>query len=399
MIAVLQLLFLILFCFLAVNIIYLFIFSIAGRLRKYSPYTVLAEKKRIAVLIPTYKEDAVILQTVTKAVGHNYPAQSFMVFVAADQLRSETVSALRLTNAQVEVMEFNGKSSKAKSLNALINKINPKEFDIALVLDGDNVMANGCLEKLNAAFSKGYRCVQLHRTAKNANTEMALLDGLSEEINNNIFRNGQRSLGFSSCLIGSGMAFEFNKLKEIFSIPSILENAGEDREVDTVLIKEGIEIEYIPDADVYDEKVSSEQVFEKQRLRWLEAQQNHINMILSPSYFKGGKDKNFWNRLMINLMPPRVLMIAVFIPIFAAAMIFRFFNLDLLRPDFTSWLVLFAILCAGLVISIPSRYMKLNVLAKALSKLFSTIIRLIRALFQMKPKRKEFIHTPKTFTE
>jgi len=35
---------------------------------------------------------------------------------------------------------------------------------------------------------------------------LALLDGISEEINNNIFRKGHQTLGLSSALIGSGMA-------------------------------------------------------------------------------------------------------------------------------------------------------------------------------------------------
>lgn len=399
MILLVQTLFLLLFGFLAVNILYLFVFAMAGKYRNYSPYPIHKEKKKIAVLVPSYREDAVIIHTAHKALEQNYPAERFSVFIAADQLQQDTVNKLRFLPLNVQVMDFQGNSSKAKSLHALINSIDPLEFDIAVVLDGDNVMMAGCLEKVNAAFHAGFRCVQLHRTAKNSNTEMALLDGLSEEINNNIFRNGQRSLGFSSCLIGSGMAFEFELLKSIFNIPSILDNPGEDREVDTILVKQGIEIEYIPDADVYDEKVASEQVFQRQRLRWLEAQQNHINMIISPAYFKGRRDKNFWNRFMINLMPPRVLMIAIFFPVFGAGVVFSLLGLEMIQPALIWWALLFALLCIALIVSIPKRYMHFGVLAKAFSKLFSTVISLIKALFQMKPKRKEFIHTPKTFTE
>lgn len=399
MMVVFQTLFVLLFFFLAGNIAYLLVLSVAGRLRKYIPYQPVDPKKKIAVLIPSFREDAVIVNTAQKAAEHNYPADFFTVFIAADQLQAETVEKLRRIPVHVQVMDFKGKSSKARSLHTLMEGIDADQYDIALVLDGDNVMMPGCLEKVNAAFQKGFRCVQMHRTAKNANNEMALLDGISEEINNNIFRNGQRALGFSSCLIGSGMAFEFQMLKSIFSIPSILDNPGEDREVDTILVKQGIEIEFIPDADVYDEKVSSAQVFERQRLRWLEAQQNHINMILSPSYFKGRRGKDFWNRFIINLMPPRVLMIAVFFPVFAVAMLSGFFGLDLFRPALAWWVLLFLMLGLALFISIPARQRNVAVLAKAMSRLFSTIVRLVKALFRMKPKRREFIHTPKTFTD
>jgi cellulose synthase/poly-beta-1,6-N-acetylglucosamine synthase-like glycosyltransferase len=301
--------------------------------------------------------------------------------------------------ANVQVMNFSGRSSKARSLHALINSIDGSQFDIALILDGDNVMKPGCLEKVNAAFHAGFRCVQLHRTAKNANTDMAVLDGLSEEINNTIFRNGQRTLGFSSCLIGSGMAFEFHKLKSILNIPSILENSGEDREIDSIIVKEGIEIEYIPDAEVYDEKVSTEQVFQSQRLRWMEAQLNHMAIILSPSYFKGKKDKNYWNRLMIICMPPRLLLIALFIPILLIGAVSAYFGLDLIRPGFVSWILLFTTLCVSMLIALPAKFLTFEVLSKALSKFFSAMVHMIKVLFQLNPRRKEFVHTPKSFTE
>lgn len=399
MIMVIQALFLVLFIYLAVNTLYLLVFSIAGRTRNYQPYTPQAHKKRIAVIIPSYKEDNVIVHTALKAKEHNYPDHAFDVFIAADQLKKETVDTLLSVPVKVEVMNFKGSSSKARSLHTLINTIDDTAYDIALILDGDNVMEPGCLEKVNAAFHAGFRCVQLHRTAKNTNTEMAVLDGLSEEVNNTIFRNGQRALGFSSCLIGSGMAFEFHKLKSILNIPSILENSGEDREIDSIIVKEGIEIEYIPDADVYDEKVSSEQVFQKQRLRWMEAQLNHMAIILSPSYFKGKRDRNFWNRLVIICMPPRLLLIALFIPIFLIGALSGYFGVELLSPGILYWAILFAALSISMLVALPSRYLTVSVLSQAFSKVFSAMAHMIKGLFLLKPGRKEFLHTPKSFTE
>ena len=55
--------------------------------------------------------------------------------------------------------------------------------------------------------------MQGHRVAKNHNTNLATLDAVSEEINNNIFRSGHRAIGLSSALIGSGMAFDYELIK------------------------------------------------------------------------------------------------------------------------------------------------------------------------------------------
>src|SRR5690606_24787283 len=130
-------------------------------------------------------------------------------------------------------------------LNYLLNTINENDYDIALVLDGDNIMQPGFLEKINTAFNNGFNAVQGHRTAKNKNTPLATLDALSEEINNHLFRKAQRVLGFSCALIGSGMAFQFKKLKEIYNKPGIIDNPACDREVDFEIMKADITIEYL----------------------------------------------------------------------------------------------------------------------------------------------------------
>jgi hypothetical protein len=59
-----------------------------------------------------------------------------------------------------------------------------------------------------------YDAIQCHRCAKNANNDVAVLDGTSEEINNTIFRKAHNRLGLSSALIGSGMCFKYDLFKE-----------------------------------------------------------------------------------------------------------------------------------------------------------------------------------------
>ena len=141
-------------------------------------------------------------------------------------------------------------------------------------------MAPGCLEKVNAAFHAGFEAVQCHRTAKNKNTAVALLDAMSEEININLFRRGPSLAGLSAAPIGSGMAFKTALVREIFSTQMILENPAEDREIDMQLMQRQIKMEFLDDALVYDEKVTNAGIFEKQRVRWLEAQVNHVRRFL-----------------------------------------------------------------------------------------------------------------------
>ena len=64
------------------------------------------------------------------------------------------------------------------------------------------------MAEINRAFDNGVKSAQAHRTGKNLNTDISILDGISEEINNGIFRSGHNALGLSAALSGSGMAFE-----------------------------------------------------------------------------------------------------------------------------------------------------------------------------------------------
>ncbi len=179
--------------------------------------------------------------------------------------------------------------------------------DIVMILDADNIMAPGCLEKVNAAFHAGFEAVQCHRTAKNKNTAVALLDAMSEEININLFRRGPSLAGLSAAPIGSGMAFKTALIREIFSTQRILENPGEDREIDMQLMRRQIKMEFLDDALVYDEKVASAVVFEKQRVRWLEAQVNHVRRFFDADMKKAQKTFLFYNKFFQNLLLPRVL--------------------------------------------------------------------------------------------
>ncbi|MBS1562727.1 MAG: glycosyltransferase, partial [Bacteroidetes bacterium] len=307
---VLYILFSVLFVYLAAGTLYLLVVALAGRFGRLPDFGgPVQERKRIAVLIPSYKEDNIIVHTARQAAAHDYPKDKFGVLVIADKLQPETVAALRAIPVRVLEVDVNMKS---RSVNAAFGVLDPAEFDIAMILDADNIMEQGCLEKVNAAFVKGAKAVQCHRTAKNQHTPVAVLDAISEEININLFRRGPAVLHISAAPIGSGMAFEFNLLKDIFSQDHILNNPGEDREIDTYLMKSRVLMEFLNDAYVYDEKVANAGVFEKQRVRWLEAQVNHVKRFFQDDMKDCPRTTVYYNKLYQNLLLPRLLFIMVF---------------------------------------------------------------------------------------
>lgn len=130
-------------------------------------------------------------------------------------MTEETDQALWDLSALV-VKADSPQSTKTNALRRAIRYIEEEKrtYDIAVVLDADNLVDLDFLDKINDAFYSGCMVVQTHRVAKNRNTSIAVLDAVSEEINNSIFRKGHTELGFSSALIGSGMAFDYQLFLE-----------------------------------------------------------------------------------------------------------------------------------------------------------------------------------------
>jgi 1,2-diacylglycerol 3-beta-glucosyltransferase len=208
--------------------------------------------KRMAILLPAYKEDAVIVDSARRALTQAYPQQSYEVIVIADSLQPDTLLQLYALPVRVIEVSFDV-STKAKALNVALEQLHG--FDVAVILDADNVMAPRFLHLINIAFNQGWRAVQGHRMAKNKNTSIAILDALSEEIQNHILRKGHRSLGLSSALIGSGMAFDFELFRTLMQ--QIHTTGGFDKELEMRLLKQRIKINYLEKAICYDEKVQN----------------------------------------------------------------------------------------------------------------------------------------------
>ncbi len=336
----------------------------------------------IAVFIPAYKEDGVIVEVAKKALNQNY--SNYDVFVIADSLKKETLRALSELPIRVVEVSFE-KSTKVKALNAAIDLIKFK-YDMAMILDADNIMEEQFLRKINEQYCKGYEAIQTRRVAKNLNTNFAVLDAVSEAINNNIYNLGQVNLGFSSRLVGSGMAFDYDLFKEMMSKAKAV--GGFDKELELNLLQQGEYIHYVNDAILWDEKVSKGAVFGRQRTRWVAAQFYYLKLHAWPAlkslFIEGNID--YFNKICQMALPPRLL-----IPFFLA--IGTVLNYLFCYEVFILWLVGLAANVIANMISIPlamfnkSSFIAICSLPKAMFIMFF-------ALFKMKNANKTFIHTP-----
>ena len=341
-----------------------------------------AEKKHtFLVLYPAYNEDRVIVTSVHKFLAQYYPYNGFHVAVISDHMQPETNDQLRQFPITLLTPIFE-KSSKAKAMQYAMDQIKD-EFDYVVILDADNVVNSDFLEKLNEVCAKGYKAIQCHRCAKNSNNDIAVLDGVSEEINNTIFRKAHNRIGLSSALIGSGMCFDFKWFKEnVYK----LSTAGEDRELEALLLMQGIYIHYEENIPVFDEKVSNKDNFQKQRLRWMTAQiQSLIRLLpyIPQAMIKGNID--YIDKTIQQALIPRSMLIVL---TFAMAFLMTFLS----RVWSTKWWLLFLFLCISLYIATPPKLRSHSVLGKVFS-IPMLVWKMILNILKIDHKNTDFIHT------
>ena len=381
---IIQIIQIILLVYLGFASLYIFIFGFASLFPARKKEVIRSDKRKYAVLIPGYKEDQVIIEVAEDALNQDYPKELYDVIVIADSFKKETLATLKKLPIQVTEVSFD-LSTKSKALNVAMDQL-PDIYDVAVVLDADNLMETDFISKINDAFNMGYIAVQGHRIAKNYNTPFAILDAISEEVNNKIFRKGHRVLGFSAALIGSGMAMDYNYFKTMMK--SIKAVGGFDKEIELQMLKEGIRIEFLNDAIVYDEKVQKAEVFSNQRKRWLSAQLHYFSMDFMNSLkhliLYGNYD--YFDKAIQFIQPPRVMLLGL---LFLINIISVLFN-----PAFcvNLWLAVLTLCILTFIITIPIKFYNFNTL-KAVLTLPKAFTLIILSLFKIKGANKKFIHT------
>lgn len=338
-------------------------------------------KTKFLVLYPAYREDKVIVNSIKTFLQQDYLADRYHLVVISDHQKratNESLSLLPITLLKPNFM----KSSKAKALQHAI-ECNNEQYDYVVILDADNVVEPNFLSLLNDITQRGYKAIQCHRCAKNSDSAISILDGISEEINNTLFRKSHNIIGLSSALIGSGMCFSYPWFKDNVAN---LSTAGEDRELEVLLLKQDIYIKYAEHIPVFDEKVSNEENFQRQRQRWMSAQVHCLLSMLPylPKAFIKG-NINFIDKTIQQMLIPRsMLVVCTFAMSLLASVIAPWWSLK--------WWALFLVTCLSLLFAVPYKMYSKSI-PGTLTILPKLTWKMLKNLRHIDHKNKEFLHT------
>lgn len=382
----------ILFIYFAINTLYVLTLSVAGWAYKRKPLPVANSYKKIAVLVPAYKEDAVIISTVRHMLQLNYPKKYYDVVVIADRLKEETMDILKTLDVII-VPIFLKKSNKSKSMNYCFEQLPDNYYDIAVISDADNIPTQNFLSDVNNAYQAGHHVIQAQRVAKNTDTPVALLDAISETINNHLFRQGAGAVGLSPSLIGSAMAFDYKLIKqELAGIDSV----SEDKVLQLNLIEKGYKVFYLKGTLVFDEKVSTPDAYKNQRRRWMAGQFNQVRYNFLKGIkmlFKGNVDY-FHFAVWYNLLPSRILSLMALFPL---SLLFTILYSDQIGIILRWWTITL-VYVGALLVAVPQSFFTRK-LYEAVINLPVIIWKTIEAVLKLRHADRVFIHTEHKTTE
>lgn len=378
----------ILFAMLSACVLYFVIFGIYAK--RYTPNLPSPTNKRhkFYVIFPAYKADQIIISSVTSFFNQEYPKEDYTVVVVADGMTESTCQTLRELGARVLVANYKD-STKAKALSLAMSESLTVDYDLAVIMDADNMADPHFLQELNKMYSNGSRAIQAHRMAKNLNTDIARLDAASEEINNSIFRSGHVAAGLSCGLIGSGMAFDFCWFKKHVTS---LHTAGEDKELEALLLKEKIKIDYVSWVNILDEKTQGRQAITQQRRRWIAAQYASLSQNL-PYLGQAIKERNFSyiDKIIQWMLPPRLIQIGALLFFTLLTTIIGLYVPHLAVLSIKWWFI--SIVQVAVFVMVLPKSLRNYKMLKSIVRLPLLIVITFINVFKLKGVNKKFIHT------
>ena len=223
----------------------------------------------IGVLISAHNEEEGIVHTLEGVLACDYPANSYKVYVIADNCTDKTAEKARKAGALVFERFDSVNRGKGQALDWFLkNHLEIyRHTDIITIIDADVSPDKSYLCEISSSLSDpNIRAVQAFNSVSNPNAgwRPALSDAAF-----NIFCHlrmaGSIKLSGTAVLKGNGMAFKTELLKR-YGWPC--HSVVEDMEFTLRLLEDGISVNYNPDVVIRSEMVTSGKSATSQRNRW-----------------------------------------------------------------------------------------------------------------------------------
>ena len=261
------------------------------------------------VLVAANDEAGTIGATVASLKNQlpDWPGSS--IWVIADHCTDETAEEAESAGAQVAVRQ-DGRRGKGAVIAWWLQRYEAiwQKREAVIILDADTKMAPGTMRAIKNAMRSGADVAQAF-VAPDASTNAGRLAGWSEVLMQRIDDEARRRCGWPVPLRGTGMAF---RGRLIADLAPHLHTFAEDLELDILLAARGIQVEFVPEARVYDPKPRETAGVSRQRARWFQGQLQVISDYhgeILKALINGGIGT--WFLLLPLILRPKILFIGM----------------------------------------------------------------------------------------
>jgi cellulose synthase/poly-beta-1,6-N-acetylglucosamine synthase-like glycosyltransferase/spore germination protein YaaH/peptidoglycan/xylan/chitin deacetylase (PgdA/CDA1 family) len=232
------------------------------------PSEVASYKPRVAILIPAYNEEKVIVRTVRAALNSTYP--NLRVIVIDDGSKDATLAVSRQAFTAEEaagtvLILGKANSGKAEALNYGIEHL--LDAEIFVGIDADTVIAHDAIERLVPHFINP-KVAAVAGNAKVGNrvnlwTRWQALEYITSQ---NFERRALNTMGAVSVVPGAIGAWRVSAVREAGGYH--IDTVAEDADLTMALLRRGYRVEYEDMALAYTEAPTNANGLMRQRFRW-----------------------------------------------------------------------------------------------------------------------------------
>ena len=253
---------------LSVTVLYSYyvFFGVVGFLRKRSAPAA-KPGKSFAILLPAYREESVVGETVRNLKALDYPKELYDIYVVIDTPDDMTGPAAEREGAEVLVRNNTMDTGKGYAIKWGLEEIRRrKDYDAYIIMDADNHLSKNYLAKMNNELSAGHGIIQGSIRSKNPKESWVTKTTHVDYTTRNRFVKLPRQDHNLCVFVEPGICIS----REVLSkVPFDAVTITEDIEYTAMLSCKGIHIRWINDADIFEERAGSIKVAVKQRHRWM----------------------------------------------------------------------------------------------------------------------------------
>ena len=185
----------------------------------------LSSKKpgNVAVLVPAHNEEKNIERTIQSLKNCK---DIFDIIVIADNCSDQTATVSQKCGARVLIRKNPEKRGKPHALNYAFSFLDKENYDLYIIIDADTVVQENFIRVIRQMYENGAQVIQTRYDVLNPDISLRTrLMNVAFLAINYLRPKGRQNLGFSSGLLGNGMAISKKTIMEVpYNVDSIVED-------------------------------------------------------------------------------------------------------------------------------------------------------------------------------